>query len=311
MSTSPLGKLRVPQLSLQSVRVGARSGLGPFSHALSHGDLCTNAAIDAGPARVASVRGPSHVFQNLTRRRLCWLRSRPRAHPLGSSMADKRARWATARTGTLSPWSLAKVWALHAVSKLRKLDLEHTEIAQLVKKAGGGHPTPTAIYKLRKQVEDDPDWHPGKGQETAKRPGPKPRFTPQKKRAGAECAMAMTRRGEGVTVQAAQGRAATSCTNPDTGELFDEKVVLEVFRTMCHDGDPADTWDHYVPYQKTALEPRLLPLRHAWAKKLLGLHGDAGWYYRHCVWFDPCHTVVPKGPRAAFNQRQAGLGHCK
>jgi len=226
-------------------------------------------------------------------------------------MADKRARWATARTGTLSPWSLAKVWALHAVSKLRKLDLEHTEIAQLVKKAGGGHPTPTAIYKLRKQVEDDPDWHPGKGQETAKRPGPKPRFTPQKKRAGAECAMAMTRRGEGVTVQAAQGRAATSCTNPDTGELFDKKVVLEVLRTMCHDGDRADTWGHYVPYQKTAPEPRLLPLRHAWAKKLLGLHDDAGWYYRHCVWFDPCHTVVPKGPRAALNQRQAGPGHRK
>lgn len=118
--------------------------------------------------------------------------------------------------------------------------------------------------------------------------------------------MAMARRGEEVTVEAVQARAQRACTNPDTGEVFDKACVLKVFRTMCHDGDPTDTWDLHVCSHKTALEPRLLPLRLAWAKRTLNWCDDKGWYYRHCVWFDPCNTIVPKGPRTAFNQRQAG-----
>ena len=186
--------------------------------------------------------------------------------------------WASARTGTLTPWSLAKVWALHTVSKLKNLNLEHTEVAKSVKKVGGGHPTPTAIQKLRAQFDDDPDWHTGKGTETGKRPGPKPRFTAQKKRCVAECAMAMSRRGEEVTVDAVQARAQRACTNPDTGELFDKKVVLHVFRTMCHDGDPSDTWGLYMASHKTALEPRILPLRLVWAKRTLQRSDSPGWY---------------------------------
>ena len=205
---------------------------------------------------------------------------------------------------------MAKVWALHTMSKLKKLDLEHTEIAQCVKKVGVAagqdpHPTPTAIQFLRKQFDKDPEWYPGKNLGTRKRPGPKPRFTPQKKRCVAECAMAMARRGEEVTVEAVQARAPRASTNPDTGEVFDKALILKVFRTMCHDGDPKDKWDLYRCSNKTALEPRLLPLRHSWAKRMLNWCDDKGWYYRHCVWFDPCNTVVPKGPRAAFNQRQA------
>ena len=53
-----------------------------------------------------------------------------------------------------------------------------------------------------------------------------------------------------------QARAPTACANPDTGELFDKQGILDVFRTMCHDGDPADKWDYYVCSHKTALEPR-------------------------------------------------------
>ncbi len=191
------------------------------------------------------------------------------------------------------------------MSKLKGLDLEHTEIAKCVKKVGGDPPMPEAIRLLRKQFDDDPDWYPSKGMETGKRPGPKPRFTPQKKRCVAECAMAMARRGEEVTVEAVQARSARASTNPDTGEPFDKKAILKVFRTMCHDGDPSDKWDLYTASHKTALEPRLLPLRLAWAKRTLTWSDSPGWYYRHCVWFDPCHTIVPKGPRAVFNQTQA------
>ena len=122
----------------------------------------------------------------------------------------------------MTPWSLAKVWALHTVSGMKGLRLQHAEIAEMVTKVGGKHPSGEAIRQLRKQFDADPDWHPGKGAESAKRPGPKPGFTPHKKRRVAECAMAMSRRGEEATVQAVQVRAPSSCTNPDTNELFDK-----------------------------------------------------------------------------------------
>ncbi len=85
--------------------------------------------------------------------------------------------WTTARSGNLTPWSLAKVYAFHKVSALKNLDLEHTEIAKMVTKVGGGHPCPKAIQKLRKQFDENPEWYPGKGMETRKRPGPKPLFS--------------------------------------------------------------------------------------------------------------------------------------
>ena len=84
--------------------------------------------------------------------------------------------WHSARHGNLSPWPLAQVYALHKVSTLRNLDLEHTETAQPVTKVGGGDPCPKAIQLLRKQIDEDPDWYPGRSSESRKRPGPKPLF---------------------------------------------------------------------------------------------------------------------------------------
>ena len=114
-----------------------------------------------------------------------------------------------------------------------------------------------------------------------------------------------------MTVEAVQARAPKASTNPETGEPFDKKWVPQVFRTLYHDGDPEDTWDRHAACHKTALLPELLPLRLSWAKRLLGTRRSAGWYYRNVVWFDPCNTVVPKVPRACFNQAQAGLAKRK
>ena len=55
--------------------------------------------------------------------------------------------------------------------------MEHTEIAKLVTKVGDDpqrrdHPTPMAIQKLRALFDEDPEWYPGKGSETRKRPRP-------------------------------------------------------------------------------------------------------------------------------------------
>ena len=51
----------------------------------------------------------------------------------GHTMANatpQKTWWYTVRKGTLTPWSLAKVWALHTVSKMRNLDMQHVEIAK-------------------------------------------------------------------------------------------------------------------------------------------------------------------------------------
>ena len=87
---------------------------------------------------------------------------------------ELRQFWNSARQGTLTPWSLAKVWALHTVSETKGLALQHLEIAQLVTKVGGGHPSGEAIRQLREQFAEDQEWYPGTGVETGKRPGPKP-----------------------------------------------------------------------------------------------------------------------------------------
>ena len=100
-----------------------------------------------------------------------------------ASMPKGPAWWVSGREGTLSPWSLAQVWALHAVSEMRHLDLEHTEIAEAVDKVGGGKPTAMAICHLRSLFEADREWYPGKSQVVGKRPGPKPTFTKRKSHA--------------------------------------------------------------------------------------------------------------------------------
>ena len=228
-----------------------------------------------------------------------------------ASMPKGPAWWVSGREGTLSPWSLAQVWALHAVSEMRHLDLEHTEIAEAVDKVGGGKPTAMAICHLRSLFEADREWYPGKGTVVGKRPGPKPTFTKRKKQCVARCAMAMARREEEVTVEAVQARCPVAAVNPKTGEVFDKKYILQVFRTLCHDGNPQSPWERYAAHQTTALLPELLPLREAWARKMLRSGRSVAWYFRHCIWFDPCSTVVPKGPRACFNMRQAGRGRGK
>ena len=63
----------------------------------------------------------------------------------GTNGTEPRQFWNGAREGTLTPWSLAKVWALHAVSDTKGLDLNHVDIAKMVTKVGGGHPSGQAI----------------------------------------------------------------------------------------------------------------------------------------------------------------------
>ena len=60
---------------------------------------------------------------------------------VGTKASEAREFWNSARVGTLTPWSLAKVWALHTVSETQGFALQHFANAKMVTKVGGGHPS--------------------------------------------------------------------------------------------------------------------------------------------------------------------------
>ena len=161
---------------------------------------------------------------------------------------------------------------------------------------------------MRIIFESDPNWYPGKNAENAQKRGAKVKFTPQKRRAIAKAAMALKRTGAEPTAAAVLARCPAAGTNPATGQAFDLKLIRDVFRTKCYDLDPSCPWGRHQPLSKTAMPGWLEKQRQAWAKDVLALEHTSGWYYRHCIWMDPCSTIVPASPRAVFDHTQANKG---
>ena len=203
------------------------------------------------------------------------------------------------------------MFALITVSKEFGLNLKDHEIAAHIAKVGGGAPSHACVAGWRKTFADDPHWYPGKTKEDRKRPGPKPKFTQQKKRAVASAAMALKRQGVEPSYDEVVARAPAASRNPETGEPYTKKYIMDVFKTLCHDGDPTDPWGHMVPYQKTALAPDIILARHAWGRKMKSLAHPGAWYFRNVIWADPCSTIIPGGPRTAFQQGVARKGKAK
>ena len=219
------------------------------------------------------------------------------------------------REDRLAPWAQAKLWALHAVNEELGLGLEDGDMAELVKKGDGTYPTKQAVQQFRARFRSDPDWYPGKGQAEPKKPGPKTLFTKAKQAAVASSAMALKASGEEPSAGAVVQRCPKAAFNPQTGEPFCERLILRVFRTLCFDVDADHPWDHDHPYSRNALSPEHQEERLAWAKELIKVgkqlgHGP-GWWRRHVVWFDPCHTVLPGSAKKAFDVRQASYGKAK
>ena len=150
---------------------------------------------------------------------------------------------------------------------------------------------PLRIY--REKFDADPHWYPGKADEEAEAPGRKKLITGQQENAIAQCAMALKDKGLVPTVSAILTQCPKATTNPETGEPFTPKVILNVFKTRCFDNDPEHPWTYESPKLKTALMPELKQARLKWAEDMLEKNHHAGWYFRHVVWFDPCYTIVP------------------
>ena len=216
--------------------------------------------------------------------------------------------WTGGRKGTLSPWSKAKVFGMHAMAKQNDWKVTSDDIRKLVRKVGGGKPSKVAVHKLRLAFDEDPDWYPGKGEEEGEKRGPKVVFTEQKKTAISKAAMALKKTGVEPTVAGVIARCPSAAINPNTGKAFDEKLIAGVFKTKCYDLDPSNPWARLQPLCKTALPEWLMKNRLIWGKEILALEQSASWYQRHCTWMDPCNTVIPGTPKAVFDVTHANNG---
>ena len=222
-----------------------------------------------------------------------------------ATMTMKPARgpawWITGRTGTLAPWAQAVVWAALKIDKARDLEMVDEDIANLVQKVGGGTPSKTAIAKWRRLMDTDKDWYPGKDDGEKSKPGPRRLLNVQKQTAIAHSAMACKRAGLEPSVALVRERCPDATWNPKTKAPFTDKYILDVFKKRCHDDDSDVLWTQQYPLQKTALPDFLMEWRETWGRRELLVEGhNAGWFFRHCVWVDPCYNILSTNRRQVF-----------
>ena len=217
--------------------------------------------------------------------------------------------WTSGPQGHLSPLETLKAWAL------RKVYLEegysekgfYAKIASKVAKVGGGQPGPDAVRKLLLRIEEDPSWFPGKKQGVA--PGRKRALSEQARQSIKRSAEAIKESGLEPTYPLILARCPNATRNPDTGEPVDKRAVYDVFRTLCYDEGAEVPWDHVARLQKTALSAPVRERRAAWAAYMVQEVGHtAGWHYRHVVWTDLCHSLLPRTEAKAQEQALARKG---
>ena len=148
--------------------------------------------------------------------------------------------WSSGKTGSLSPKAQAQVWGLKMAWEHFGKEVSFTEIASLVSKVGGGHPTKQAVHQLCAKMEEDEHWYPGKREAEAQKRGPKPGLTAQKKRAIAACAMALKKAGIEPSVAEVRKRCPKATQNAKTGEPLTDTPILDVFRNQCYDDGAAE-----------------------------------------------------------------------
>ena len=194
------------------------------------------------------------------------------------------------------------------VSAKRGLNLLDADIAEEVQTVGGGTPGKNTIRLWREKFEADPQWYPGKQSDDAEKPGRKKVITKQQEASIAKSAMAQKAKGVEPTAMLMKATCPAATLNPETGEQFSDKVILQVFRTRCYDKDPEYPWQMLPSKCKTALTPELKAHRNTWGGTMLEMNHHRGWYHRHVLWMDPCHTIVPGKKKTEFDQTMASYG---
>ena len=108
--------------------------------------------------------------------------------------------------------------------------------------------------------------------------------------------------GAEPTYAAIAARCPAAVVNPDTGNPVDKKLVYTVLKTDCYDRNPEEPWVCEPVYTRRFLPEGLMEQRLHWAKRLLRDRYTGGWFYRHVVWVDLCHTIIAGDKNKALAQ---------
>ena len=73
-------------------------------------------------------------------------------------------------------------------------------------------------------------------------------------------------KGKEPTVNLVRQHCTKAAVNPDTGEYFDKKLILDVFKHECFDTGARLPWGHLSPVSHSALSPGQIASRRKYAK---------------------------------------------
>ena len=207
-----------------------------------------------------------------------------------------REAWLGGRDGNLSALAQARAWALREVWRGEK-DSEHgmyAYIAAKLTKIGGGRPRGEAVQRLLAQVDNDPEWFPGKSRQ--EKHGPASAITPTNQALVARSAMTMAAKGQDPTYSTLVARSPKALMNPNTQLPVNKKRVYAIMREWCYDDpeDPDDKWTHGPRNSQNALTAETRRLRYDWGVREQQLGRTATWCFNNLVWTDLCNTILPR-----------------
>ena len=128
------------------------------------------------------------------------------------------------------------------------------------------HPCTSTVEKWQSVFAEDPNWYPGKAVDERKGTGRKRKFTDHMRLCVKKSAESLKiKENKEPTVNEVRRRCPSATVNPDTGEYFDKKLILDVFRNDCYDVGAKLPWGHLPPIAQTALAPPQIKLRRQYA----------------------------------------------
>ena len=220
-----------------------------------------------------------------------------------------RSAWLEGRTGYLSAWSEAKLWAVREVWRADK-ESDHglqTFAANLVTKVGTNeHPTQRAVGLFYEKIDADPDWFPGKNNRA--KFGPDKALGGQQVSAIARSAQAMKARGAEPTYGMIVASCPQAVLNSATNRPVGKKRVYDVFREHCYDEGAEEPWEHKARYSKTALTTTTMTKRLAFGNHVQSWGRTPTYFYNHVVWTDICNSILPRSEQKASEQALARKG---
>jgi hypothetical protein len=218
--------------------------------------------------------------------------------------------WLRARSGTMNALEQSRAWALREVwieqnigggvarGELTRKQLYGMQefVRQRVFIVGDdkSHPCANSIKALFAKIDSDPEWFPGKRNPDAAVPGPAPILQGSKRKAVADAAMGLKRRGIEPTYPKIVAQCPTSILNPSTGKAVRPDRVYKVLSEDCYDESREFPWRHQSRVAKKALTDDAMTRRLNWGVHMRTTNQSSKWCYQNIIWTDICNSVIAR-----------------